>query len=75
VFNSSFGSATINDFDVNHDSIEIDASLFKTVHGLLSGAHPSGQDTIITDAAHDTIILKGVTLAQLNQHHNDLHII
>ena len=75
VFNSSFGSATINDFDVNHDSIEIDASLFKTVDGLLSGAHPSGQDTIITDAAHDTIILKGVTLAQLNQHQNDLHII
>ena len=42
VFNKNFGSATIGDFDVNHDTINIDKSLFATVSALLSSA-PVGQ--------------------------------
>ena len=72
-----FGSATIGDFNVNTDTIEIDKSLFATVSALLQGAQSanSGHDTIITDAAHDKITLTGVTLAQLQAHPNDFHLI
>jgi VCBS repeat-containing protein len=77
VFNKNFGSATINNFNVNTDTIEIDKSLFATVSALLQNAQSanSGHDTIITDAAHDKITLTGVTLAQLQAHPNDFHLI
>ena len=66
-FNTGFGHATIADFDVHNDTIEINHALFATVSAILAGAHSanSGHDTIITDAAHDTITLTGVALAQL----------
>ena len=77
VFNKDFGSATISNFNVATDTIEIDKSLFATVNALLQSAQPanSGHDTIITDTAHDTITLTGVTLAQLQAHPNDFHLI
>ena len=77
VFNPQFGNATIGDFDVNNDAINIDHSLFATVNAFLQHAQlsSSGLDTIITDAANDTITLKGVTVAQLNAHQADFHII
>ncbi|WP_316197974.1 VCBS domain-containing protein [Bradyrhizobium sp. SZCCHNS2002] len=77
VFNSHFGSATIADFDIRNDTIEFDHSVFNSVQAILNGAHSanSGHDTVITDAAHDTITLKGVTLAQLQAHQNDFHIV
>jgi len=77
VFNTSFGSATIGDFNVNDDTIEIDHSLFATVKDFVDAARPtnSGLDTVITDAAHDTMTLKGVTVAQLSSHSSDFHII
>ncbi len=76
VFNKNFGSATIGDFNVNTDTIDIDHSLFASVTALLQRASAnSGHDTIITDAAHDKITLSGVTLAQLQAHPNDFHLI
>ena len=77
VFNANFGSATIADFDVNKDTIEIDHSLFDSVSAIMASAHSAnlGQDTVITAAGNDTITLKGVTLAQLQHHQNDFHII
>jgi hypothetical protein len=77
VFNSNFGSATIADFDVNKDTIEVDHSLFDSVSAIMASAHSAnlGQDTVITAAGNDTITLKGVTLAQLQHHQNDFHII
>jgi Ca2+-binding RTX toxin-like protein len=75
VFNAHFGNATIGDFDVNNDAINIDHSLFATVEAFVAGAKQVGLDTIITDdPAHDAITLKGVTLAQL-QAHLDFHVI
>ncbi len=70
VFNASFGSATIGDFNVNDDVIELDHSLFATVQEFLDSAQlaNTGNDTVITDAAHETIMLKGVTVAQLREH-------
>jgi fibronectin-binding autotransporter adhesin len=77
VFNKNFGSATIGNFNVNTDTIDIDHSLFATVSAVLQGAQSanSGHDTIVTDAAHDTITLSGVTLAQLQAHPTDFHLI
>jgi VCBS repeat-containing protein len=77
VFKQDFGQATIADFDVNNDSINISSSSFTSVAALLAAAHPvnSGQDTIITDAHNDTIKLVGVTVAQLNAHQGDFHIV
>ncbi|UFZ01661.1 VCBS domain-containing protein [Bradyrhizobium ontarionense] len=75
VFNPHFGSATIGDFDVNKDTIEIDHSLFASIEAILGAARTVNGDTIITDAAHDTITLKGVTVTQLQHHQNDFHIV
>jgi fibronectin-binding autotransporter adhesin len=76
VFNPHFGSATIADFDVSRDTLVLDHSLFgPTARDVLGSAHASGHDTILIDAAHDTITLKGVTIAQLTAHQNDFHIV
>jgi VCBS repeat-containing protein len=77
VFKAGFGSGTIGDFDVNNDTIEISHTLFANVSEILASAQSinSGHDTIITDAAHDTITLKGVTVAQLQAHPGDFHLI
>jgi fibronectin-binding autotransporter adhesin len=77
VFNPNFGSATIGDFDVHNDTIAIDRTLFPNVAAILASAQPTnfGHDTIITDAAHDKIVLTGVTVTQLNAHQNDFHLV
>ena len=74
VFNADFGRATIADFDVNNDKIEISHLLFGSVADILAAAASasSGQDTVITDAAHDMITLKGVTVSQLQSF--DFHL-
>ncbi|HEU0146444.1 MAG TPA: hypothetical protein VFR21_06160, partial [Bradyrhizobium sp.] len=66
----------IADFDVSRDALVLDHSLFgPTARDVLNGAQASGNDTILIDAAHDTITLKGVTIAQLAAHQNDFHIV
>jgi len=77
VFNANFGSATIGDFDVHRDTIDIDHTLFKDVAAVLSSAHSAnfGLDTIITDANHDKIVLAGVTLNELKNHPGDFHLV
>ena len=75
VFNKNFGSATIGDFNVHTDTIDIDHSLFANFTALQQSAHTVGGDTIITDAAHDKLTLTGVTLAQLQAHQSDFHFI
>jgi VCBS repeat-containing protein len=77
VFNANFGSATIGDFDVNRDTIDIDQSLFKSVSEFINSAQPInfGQDTVITDANHDKIVLTGVTVADVKAHPNDFHLV
>jgi VCBS repeat-containing protein len=76
-FNPGFGSATIANFNVATDTINIDHTLFPNVAAILASAAPanSGHDTTITDAAHDQITLTGVTVAQLQAHSSDFHLI
>ena len=47
--------------------IDISKTLFASIADILAAAAPanSGHDTVIKDAALDTITLKGVTVAQL----------
>jgi VCBS repeat-containing protein len=77
VFNQNFKSATIGDFDVTKDVIDISHTLFDSISTILASAQSvgSGQDTVIVDAAHDTITLKGVSVAELQSHGNDFHLI
>ena len=75
IFKAGFGNATIADFDVNKDTIDISQTLFDQIADILASAHPtnSDHDTIITDAAHNTILLKGVAVGQL--HDSNFHLI
>ncbi|MGJ4950875.1 Npun_F0296 family exosortase-dependent surface protein [Bradyrhizobium sp. HKCCYLS20291] len=77
VFNPHFGSATIGDLDLAKDIVEIDRSLFASVEALVGAAQSAngGHDTVITDAAHDTLTLKGVTLDQFKAHHDGFHLV
>ena len=77
VFNDNFKSATIGDFDVTKDTIDLSHTLFSSVSAIVASAQPAnaGHDTVITDAAHDTITLKGVTVAQIQTHTTDFHLI
>ncbi|MDE2602079.1 MAG: VCBS domain-containing protein, partial [Bradyrhizobium sp.] len=73
-FNAHFGSATITDFDVSHDVIDISSTLFTSVTALLNSAVASGAfdaNTVITDSAGDTITLDNVSVAQLKANPGD----
>jgi len=77
IFNAGFGKATIADFDISHETINIDHTLFADVPAILASAHATnaGADTVITDAANDMIILRGVTLAQVQAHAAAFHLV
>jgi VCBS repeat-containing protein len=66
VFNVNFGTATIGDFDVANDTIELSHSQFSSVAEILAAAAEAGPNTIITSpTTHDAITLKGLSPAQL----------
>ena len=54
--------------------INIDHTLFADFNAIIAGAQNSGHDTI-TDAAHDQITLKSVTVDQLKAHPQDFHLV
>jgi fibronectin-binding autotransporter adhesin len=76
-FNANFGSATIGDFNLDHDAINFDRSVFNSVQEFLDSAKSAnfGLDTIITDANHDKIVLTGVNVDQLKAHPGDFHLV
>jgi fibronectin-binding autotransporter adhesin len=73
-FNAHFGSATIGDFDVNNDVIDISSSLFASTAAFLGSAVGSGANTVITDSAGDQITLDHVSAAQLEAHAGDIQL-
>jgi fibronectin-binding autotransporter adhesin len=77
VFNANFTSATIGDFDVHHDTIVFDQSMFKDTAAVFANAQSInfGHDTVITDANHDKLVLTGVTLSELKAHPGDFHLV
>lgn len=77
VFNAGFKSATIADFNPGQDAIDFSHTLFSSIDAILAGAQSanSGHDTTITDSAHDKLTLTGVTIAQIQSHPNDFHLV
>ena len=75
VFAPNFGHQTINNFDPNHETIQIDHGVFADVTALM--AHTSDNSSgnaVIAANAHDTITILGVTTEVLQHHLNDFII-
>ena len=72
-FKTGFGSATIGDFSVANDVINIDKSLLGDFQAVLAHAVNTDHGTVITDAAHDQITLTNVQLSQLKA--QDFHFV
>lgn len=74
VFGPAFGRDTIQDFQPGHDVIQLDQSLFGNVKAIMANTHDDGLgNTVVTYDATDTIMLQGVTKAQLQL--TDFHIV
>lgn len=63
--------------DVTKDGVETSNMVFASVSAILASAQAanSGHDTVIADAAHDTLTLKGVPIAQLQADARDFHLV
>jgi hypothetical protein len=76
VFAPGFGNAKITNFQPTTDVLQIDHSEFANVQALLAATQDDGHgNVVITADAHDSITLQHVTVAQLQAHQSDLHII
>ena len=76
VFAPGFGHDTITNFQPTTDVLQIDHSVFANVQALLAATQDDGHgNAVITADAHDSLTLQHVTVAQLQAHHSDFHII
>ena len=75
VFRPNFGANIITDFDVKNENIQFDKSIFASVGDILSHTADSAHGAIISDGHGDTVTLTGVTLAQIQAHQSDLHLV
>ena len=78
VFAPGFGHDTITNFQPTTDVLQIDHSVFANVQALLAATQDDGHGNVvvITADAHDLpITLQHVTVAQLQAHQSDFHII
>ncbi len=67
-FAPNFGQAYVTNFNPATDAIQLDHTAFATAADALAASHDDGHgNAVITDAAHDTITLHNVTVAQLHQ--------
>src|SRR4051794_35775945 len=76
VFGPNFGQITIANFAAATSSIDIDHTVFADIAALLAATHDdTAGNAVITDAAHDTITLQHVSIAQLLTHQGDFHFV
>lgn len=75
LFRPHFGANTIIDFNVENDAIQLDASIFASAADLLNHTTSTANGAMIDDTHGDTIILKGVTLTQLQAHSGDFYLV
>ena len=73
VFRANLGQDTITDFVAGGDMLEFRDGLFADAAAVLAAATASGNDTLITVDAGNTILLKNVAVANL--HTGDFHIV
>jgi Tryptophan-rich Synechocystis species C-terminal domain len=75
VFNPNFGNVTITNV-MPPTGIEFSNEVFANTNALLAAAHDDGHGNVtITDATHDTLTIQNMTLAQLQTHQSDFHIV
>ena len=76
VFAPGFGHDTITNFQPATDVLQIDHSVFANVQAILAATQDDGHgNAVITADLHDSITLQHVSLAQLQAHQSDFHII
>ena len=75
VFNPRFGRDTVSKFDLNHDVLSFDPTLFANVASVLSHTHDVSGNAVITFDSADTVTLVGITTAQLSANQNAIQII
>ena len=76
VFAPNFAQVTIANFKPATDTIQISHSVFANVSSLLAATHDDAHgNSVISDAAHDTITIQNVTTAQLLAHQSDFHFV
>ena len=75
VFAPNLGKETVTDFNVSHDILAFDHTLFTnaTASQVLSQAHDSGAGAVIAVDTHNTVTVTGVTVAQPQSHTSDFH--
>jgi Ca2+-binding RTX toxin-like protein len=77
LFRPHFGANTITDFDLRNDAIQLDRSIFTSLSDMLNNHAVDNTVTgaVITDAHGDTIAFAGLTVAQLQAHAGDFHLV
>jgi VCBS repeat-containing protein len=75
LFRPDFGLNTITDFNVNNSAIQFDKSIFAGVSDILKHTADTAHGAVISDGHGDTVTLAGVTLAQLQAHQSDFHLV
>ncbi|MGH6708901.1 MAG: Ig-like domain-containing protein, partial [Bradyrhizobium sp.] len=75
LFRPGFGANTITDFDVHNDAVQIARSVFQNLADLFAHASNSAAGAVIDDGAGNTIMFTGVTLAELQAHQSNFHLV
>jgi VCBS repeat-containing protein len=75
VFRPGFGKNTVTDFSVNNDTVQLDKSLFTSVSDILAHTTTGPTGAIIHAGTESSIELLGVSLAQLQSHQADFHLV
>jgi hypothetical protein len=73
VFQSNFGTNTVNNFTSGVDTLQFSHSIFANATTALANAHQVGSNVAITYDAQDVVTLHNVQLANL--HTSDFHIV
>ncbi|MCK1498282.1 Ig-like domain-containing protein [Bradyrhizobium sp. 188] len=75
LFRPNFGTNVVTDFNINNESLQFEKSIFASVSDLLNHSAVGSAGVIINDGHGDTITLTGVTLSEMQAHHNNFHLV
>ena len=76
VFKAGFGNETINDFRPRDDIIQFDHTIFASASSVIAHATDNGHGSaVISAASGDTLTIQNVTVAELQHHLSDFHIV
>jgi VCBS repeat-containing protein len=78
VFRAGFGNDIVNDFRLtgaDHDILQFDVGLFADALDLFSHSADTSDGIMITSDGGDTLLVKNISLAQLQAHPEDLHFV